>query len=72
MSASPDSRIVADYLSPQSPTWKHDTWAPISLEPVTASLVAQFAALLDEAGQLTREGIDRLLADIKADREARP
>lgn len=62
---------MSDQLSPQSPTWKHDTWEPISLEPVTASLVAQFAALLDEAGQLTHEGIDRLLADIQADREAR-
>lgn len=61
---------MTDQLASNAPTWARDTWAPISMDPVTP-LVAKFAALLDEAGQLTHQGIDRLLADLKADREAR-
>lgn len=62
--------MSADQLASNSAAWTRDT-PPISLDPATPGVVELFATLLAEADQLTHEGIDRLIANLKADREAR-
>lgn len=62
---------MTDQLDPTSPAWSRDTWseinrwesAAISLAPSLPSVAAEY--------EWARANLDRVLASIKADREAR-